>query len=224
VFAEIQSQHKTCLPTAECTDVLLWTGHTATNHLSRSQLRRGIVVKHVGDLYPSWILSTYRYMEVTSHSVRRGHNDERSGIMWLKDLLPQRIPNARILTFGYDTDALKFAEVSHLMLNDHATSLIVEWLRVRRDPEVSQHVYLLPSVLMYCCGQTTRRPIIYLAHSLGGIVVKHVSELHPSWILSTYRYMEAPSHSARRGHNEDRLMVSCFWYPPCWCRVSGTFE
>jgi hypothetical protein len=26
--------------------------------------------------------------------------------------LPQRIPNARILTFDYDTDAPKFAEVS----------------------------------------------------------------------------------------------------------------
>ena len=58
--------------------------------------------------------------------------------MWLQDLLPQRVPNTRILTFGYDADTLKLSQVSHLTLNDHATSLIAELLRVRRDPEVSQ--------------------------------------------------------------------------------------
>jgi hypothetical protein len=58
--------------------------------------------------------------------------------MWLRDLLPQRVPDARILTFGYDADTLKLSNVSHLTLNDHATSLIMELLRVRRSTEVSQ--------------------------------------------------------------------------------------
>jgi len=81
--------------------------------------------------------------------------DEKSNVLWLRDLLPDRVPNARIMTFGYDADTLKLSKISHLTVNDHATSLIVELLRVRRDPELQ------------------RRPILFLAHSLGGIVVKH---------------------------------------------------
>jgi len=96
--------------------------------------------------------------------------DEKSGKLWLRDLLPQRFPNARILTFGYDAHTLKLSEVSHLSLNDHGTSLIAELLRFRRDPE------------------SERRPIIFLAHSLGGIVIKHA--------LVT-------CDSARQGHNEE---------------------
>ena len=57
--------------------------------------------------------------------------------MWLRHLLPHRFPNARILTFGYDADTLKWSDVSHLTLNDHGTSLISELLRLRRDTEVS---------------------------------------------------------------------------------------
>ena len=64
--------------------------------------------------------------------------DDKSGILWLRDLLPDRYPNARILTFGYDADTLKLSEVSHLTLNDHGISLITELLRFRRDLEVGQ--------------------------------------------------------------------------------------
>ena len=58
--------------------------------------------------------------------------------MWLRDLLPYQFPNARILTFGYDADTLKLSDVSHLTLNDHGTSLVVDLLRFRRGPEVSE--------------------------------------------------------------------------------------
>jgi hypothetical protein len=108
--------------------------------------------------------------------------DEASGTMWLEDLLPRRVPTARILTFGYDAETLKLSEVSRLTLNDHATSLIVDLLRVRRDPKVSHGTKFLEIIsrsLMYVYGQTEQRPIIFLAHSLGGIVVKHVSASFP---------------------------------------------
>ena len=63
--------------------------------------------------------------------------DSRSGILWLRDLLPHQLPNARVLTFGYDADTLKVSTgVSQLGLNDHAASLVAELLRVRADAEV----------------------------------------------------------------------------------------
>ena len=64
--------------------------------------------------------------------------DEQTRTMWLRDLLPIQVPNARIMTFGYDADTLKLSDVSHLTLNDHGVSLIVDLLRVRRGPEVSE--------------------------------------------------------------------------------------
>jgi hypothetical protein len=57
--------------------------------------------------------------------------------MWLRDMLPLKIPNARIFTFGYDADTIKLSGVSQLTVNDHGTSLIMDMLGVRRGPEVS---------------------------------------------------------------------------------------
>ena len=63
--------------------------------------------------------------------------DSESKILWLRDLLPLELPNARVLTFGYDADTLKLSPgVSQLGLNDHAASLVAELLRVRTEPEV----------------------------------------------------------------------------------------
>ena len=63
--------------------------------------------------------------------------DDESGVLWLRDLLPRQFPNARILTFGYDADTVNLSEVSHLTLNNHGTSLIVELLRLRGSLEVN---------------------------------------------------------------------------------------
>lgn len=85
----------------------------------------------------------YAFQSIIAVHGLNGHResswtDEPSGVMWLKALLPQQVPNARILTFGFDADTLKLSDVSHLTLNDHAMSLIMELLRVRRSPEVSR--------------------------------------------------------------------------------------
>jgi len=63
--------------------------------------------------------------------------DSESKVLWLRDLLPLQLPNARVLTFGYDADTLKLSpSVSQFSLNDHAVSLVDELLRVRAEPEV----------------------------------------------------------------------------------------
>ncbi|KAA8913476.1 P-loop containing nucleoside triphosphate hydrolase protein, partial [Sphaerosporella brunnea] len=76
-------------------------------------------------------------------------------VLWLRDLLPKDIPTARILTYGYDSDPGKvFESASTNMVLHHATTLVSELHYFRRYPN-DKH-----------------RPIIFVCHSLGGIVVK----------------------------------------------------
>jgi hypothetical protein len=63
--------------------------------------------------------------------------DDKSGVLWLRDLLPSRLPNVRVLTFGYDVDTLKLSGVSQLSLNHQAAFLAEELLRFRPDSQVA---------------------------------------------------------------------------------------
>jgi len=76
--------------------------------------------------------------------------------MWLKDhdMLPARIKNARILTYGYDVATWGTELHSDLTLHDHAESLITKLVSYRE------------------LTRTSDRPIIFIAHSMGGIVLK----------------------------------------------------
>ncbi|KAJ4318511.1 hypothetical protein N0V84_006838 [Fusarium piperis] len=72
--------------------------------------------------------------------------------LWLRDSLPEHIPNARIMTFGYDS-ALKHSK-SRMTVIDFAQDLLKRLVMARQDPSERE------------------RPIIFLCHSLGGIVAK----------------------------------------------------
>ncbi|PQE34078.1 Tetratricopeptide-like helical domain protein [Rutstroemia sp. NJR-2017a WRK4] len=65
--------------------------------------------------------------------------------VWIRDFLPKDIPSARILVYGYDT-SIKNANAKH-SIPDLAKSFLMEL-------------------------QTSQRPIIFVAHSLGGLLVK----------------------------------------------------
>ncbi|PVF97368.1 TPR-like protein [Serendipita vermifera] len=86
-----------------------------------------------------------------------GGHRERSwtaanGKMWLKDFLADDIPNARILTYGHGADTHSHTYMPTQRLLHFAEGFVEDLLRVRRsNPE---------------------RPIIFLAHSLGGIILK----------------------------------------------------
>jgi len=76
----------------------------------------------------------------------------KSKAFWLKDFLPRQVPDARIMTFGYNADAAFGQSTAEIM--DHAKSLLASLVDKREEPE------------------ETNRPLIFIAHSLGGIVVK----------------------------------------------------
>ncbi|KAA8895135.1 hypothetical protein FN846DRAFT_785438, partial [Sphaerosporella brunnea] len=68
--------------------------------------------------------------------------------MWLHDFLPGHFENARIMTYGYNSSLL---EPNGANLTDHRRGFIQELYNARVDCQ--------------------RRPIVFIAHSLGGILI-----------------------------------------------------
>ena len=74
-----------------------------------------------------------------------------NGTLWLRDYLSEEIPSARIMTFGYDSTVAFSNSVARI--EDKALDLLNR-LGAQRDES------------------THRRPMVFICHSLGGIVVK----------------------------------------------------
>ncbi|KAH7261549.1 hypothetical protein BKA59DRAFT_409635, partial [Fusarium tricinctum] len=74
------------------------------------------------------------------------------GQLWLRDFLPHQIPRCRILTYGYESVRKLSGSVTGI--NDIAADLL-ERLNAERTSE-----------------QEKTRPIIFICHSLGGIIFK----------------------------------------------------
>ena len=65
-------------------------------------------------------------------------------IFWLRDMLPSEVPNARVLTYGYDSDPGKmFDSASTNMVHHHATTLVSElhYFRRVRAGDASIRIY-----------------------------------------------------------------------------------
>lgn len=81
-------------------------------------------------------------------------------VFWPRDILPKVFPMARILTWGYDVQIDKImSAASKASIFNHAETLLVDLAMIRRTE-----------------GEKTK-PIIFIAHSLGGIVVKDALSL-----------------------------------------------
>ncbi|KAK0706162.1 Alpha/Beta hydrolase protein, partial [Lasiosphaeria miniovina] len=76
--------------------------------------------------------------------------------LWLKDLLHTKLPGVRVMTFGYDATVL--GNTSEQKVRNHAGSLLAE-LRDLREGDDGPIGF-------------NGRPIVFVAHSLGGIIVK----------------------------------------------------
>ncbi|CCA77943.1 related to WD40-repeat protein (notchless protein) [Serendipita indica DSM 11827] len=83
---------------------------------------------------------------------REGTWTTDSGVLWLRRFLPVSLPNARVLTYGYDADTQNETCVSTQNIHGHAQKLAQSLSRMRKG--------------------FSRRPIIFVAHDLGGIILK----------------------------------------------------
>ena len=81
--------------------------------------------------------------------------EHSNGKMWLKDFLPSELPFARIMTFGYDSTVLLSKSVAEI--EDKALELLNQLSLERTSHEPAD---------------SNGRPIVFIAHSLGGILVK----------------------------------------------------
>ena len=76
-------------------------------------------------------------------------------MFWPQTLLPAIIPDAKILSFGYDADVGGFlSSASQNTIHQHAGNLLSDLADLRDKPE-EQEI-----------------PLIFVVHSLGGIIVK----------------------------------------------------
>ena len=84
------------------------------------------------------------------------HSLDQTSCFWPADLLPQDVPGARILTYGYDANVSHFFEecVNQNSITAHSESLLNALARWRPK-----------------CPQ---RPLLFVVHSLGGVILKSV--------------------------------------------------
>jgi pimeloyl-ACP methyl ester carboxylesterase len=76
------------------------------------------------------------------------------GKSWLKNPFPNDVKNARIITYSYNPEALSIEFLVRKILYGRALDLVERLRKLRTKTS------------------TTRRPLIFIAHSLGGLIVK----------------------------------------------------
>jgi len=73
-------------------------------------------------------------------------------------MLPAHLKQSRVLTYGYNADVLSvLGKASDDRILEHAHTLVAELVADRQ------------------LDKAARRPLIFICHSLGGIIVKRVS-------------------------------------------------
>ncbi|KAF8507759.1 hypothetical protein BU17DRAFT_57183, partial [Hysterangium stoloniferum] len=77
-----------------------------------------------------------------------------NGVLWLRDLLPEAVPSTRILTYGYDART-HGQNRSQQSLYDISVDFVAKLSAIRFST------------------RTKDRPLIFIAHSVGGIVLKN---------------------------------------------------
>lgn len=117
-----------------------------------------------------------------------GHPEEswtaENGKLWLRDFLPKVIPQARIMTYGYDAYTHGRKELNDESVYNIARNMLARLASERQRTDVSHDRPVNTWLLIP--KKTENRPIIFIAHSLGGLVLKEVS-YNFTYALKEYR-------------------------------------
>ncbi|KAK7954712.1 SERAC1 protein [Apiospora saccharicola] len=91
---------------------------------------------------------------------------------WPRDYLKDDIPNSRIFTWGYDSSVLHLTKgASHATVFGHAESLLGDISETRGTSEEET------------------RPLVFVGHSLGGLVIKEVFGSPPGALIRSAEYL-----------------------------------
>lgn len=105
-----------------------------------------------GDFYRTWATS-----------------DSQRQMLWLSQLLPNDLPGARIFSFGYESAPAFSRSVTGI--SDSAKVLLYHLKSITEQVSEKSQTYRA-QILTNC--QWPHQPIIFICHSLGGIIVKQV--------------------------------------------------
>ncbi|KAK1772152.1 hypothetical protein QBC33DRAFT_463161, partial [Phialemonium atrogriseum] len=97
--------------------------------------------------------SKVRRLMSLSDSIRR--RDAKTAVYWPRDLVPEVLPHARVMTYGYDTH-IRHQFVGPALNKNQVYDIAWDFLQ----EATAQRQHCLT------------RPVLFVAHSLGGIVVK----------------------------------------------------
>lgn len=106
-----------------------------------------------------------------------GSFKQRGGpFMWLRDGLPKDLPDTRVFIYGYDTQLQGSSSVQNLTdLGMNLRTALIDLLSkdvclFRRFDEGYANAYTIQE-------KHHSRPLLFIGHSLGGLVIKEVSGL-----------------------------------------------
>ena len=116
-----------------------------------------------GHPHTTWTFDPEPAQKKSGQALAPSQDVEAKSVFWPRDLLKEDFPTARIMTFGYNTYITKgYKEANQNSIYSHAKDLLYD-LNTKRK-------------------QTPDRHLVFIAHSLGGILVKEVlrrSEVDP---------------------------------------------
>ncbi|OKL64272.1 hypothetical protein UA08_00936 [Talaromyces atroroseus] len=137
-----------------------------SKRIKRSELttpspNRSIILVHglFGDAYKTWTARVSDTLRAQDHTQPRNED----GVFWPRDLLPDVIKDANVFTWGYnaDIDSL-FTAASQNTVKQYAENLLADIADRLEAAEPKP---------------TAPRFIIFVTHSLGGLIVKDVSNI-----------------------------------------------
>ncbi|KAI1416004.1 hypothetical protein F5Y13DRAFT_186857 [Hypoxylon sp. FL1857] len=110
---------------------------------------------------------------LTGDSFRTWYHSS-SGVYWPRDFISKSLPDARVMTFGYDADVTNlFGAVGQGTLQSYAETLVAQLTALRRDEDSG-----------------SRRETIIIAHSLGGLVAEKAICMSAQWHDEAYKQLD----------------------------------
>ena len=92
------------------------------------------------------------------------------GLFWPQDLLPRDFPSARVFTFGFSV-----VDSVDELAEDVPSALFQHLEKLEQNNEVGENTFLEYTMTEIYSADRVKpdRPLIIIAHSLGGLIVQH---------------------------------------------------